>query len=117
MRTHARAPPHAPSHRRTHAIAHRLKPRLTALREALYLPLMNLFAAPQRHGATTEAPAATGSQSEGRRACEDTEEAAAAEWRKRLEKSLAKRAALGKAAAYALRAMEGIADLPPPGLT
>ena len=47
----------------------------------------------------------------------DTEEAAAAEWRKRLEKSLAKRAALGIAAAYAQRAMEGIADLPPPGLT
>ena len=102
-----------------HAVAHRLKPRLTTLREALYLPLMNLFAAPQRHGATTEAPAPTGSQSEDMPECsaEDVAEAAAVEWRKRLEKTLAKRAALGKAAAYALRAVESIADLPPPGLT
>ena len=41
------------------------------------------------------------------------EVAAADEWRKRLEKSLAKRAALRKAAAYALRAVDDMADVLP----
>lgn len=115
----------------SHTVAHRLKPRLCALREALYLPIMNLFAAPQLHGATAERPRATtaaiaatgdgsldgdGNDHEG--GDESTqvaasEVAAADEWRKRLEKSLAKRAGLRKAAAYALRAVDDMADVLP----
>lgn len=77
-----------------HALAHRLKPRLGSIREALYRPLMNLFAEPRKHGQTSEA------------GLTDHESKPAREYRKRLVKSLGKQASLRKAAEYALRAYD-----------
>lgn len=92
-------------------IAHRLKPRLAALREALYLPLMNLFEEP--------APASLVAENDGKPAAKTetlstskNEVSCSIQWRKRLEKSIGKRAAIKKAALYALRAVTPLADLP-----
>jgi tRNA-dihydrouridine synthase len=91
-------------------VAHRLKPRLTALREALYLPLMNLFAETPMPGQATESKEQL-SAADNAMLTED-ETRCSVQWRRRLEKSLGKRAAIKKAAAYALRAVDKLADVP-----
>ena len=94
----------------TQTVAHRLKPRVTALREALYLPLMNLFAetpTPDRPTESKEQLSAADSA-----LLNEDEMKCSTQWRRRLEKSLGKRASIKKGALYALRAVDELADLP-----
>ena len=119
------------------ALGHRVKPRVGALREALYQPLLHLFALPEQgagpenqvapeerkveeilrlpEGARPRAALARAKESAAVVGGGGAEQGgrAAREYKKRLERSLGKRWAVGKAVKYALKAVEAEADKPP----